>query len=604
MDDYRPLAPQGEGDPHPPAVREAAPPSLAGLLLSEKLTIAAVLPVLLGLGVVFCASLVAQYRAESLVMVEPREAHLVEQSTVLEHLRVDAELLQTEAQLIESQATLEAVAGALGLGHDAEFAGDAQDRPSVLAMLRQWIADALFRLSGDRPAPEALPALPHQNVPVASVAATSLERHVSASPIGKTYLIAIDVTSSDPVKAAIIANSVADHYIADRISSRIETSEAASAAIHSRLTELGERLRRGEMALAQFKAKTGLLQTLSASGSPAPILQHELSDTSTQLNDARSLEAKLAAKLAQLTSAKGGGASGEALASPLIQQLREQEATLAAQYAQITTRLGPNHPTTKETEHALAAVRGQIGNATSDIRRSVAADLAGVHGQEQLLQARLAALRTRISGEAGEEAQLASLQSDVDSSRSVYEAFLARFKATTEQRHLEQPIATVVSTARVPQRPYSPRLGTLVPGIIGMSVFGAAGAGLLRGWLRRGYWSPSRVAAELGVREVVTLPAVPRPSRRRRAIAGTSEPPCQPGSAVRRSVEQPHLPAVFRRPRHRCPGDVLGAERRKDPSRRCAGRADGIARQAYAVGGLRSLQGFDRSRRSDGTWFE
>ena len=284
----------------------------------------------------------------------------------------------------------------------------------MLAMLRQWIADALFRLSGDRPAPEALPALPHQNVPVASVAATSLERHVSASPIGKTYLIAIDVTSSDPVKAAIIANSVADHYIADRISSRIETSEAASAAIHSRLTELGERLRRGEMALAQFKAKTGLLQTLSASGSPAPILQHELSDTSTQLNDARSLEAKLAAKLAQLTSAKGGGASGEALASPLIQQLREQEATLAAQYAQITTRLGPNHPTTKETEHALAAVRGQIGNATSDIRRSVAADLAGVHGQEQLLQARLAALRTRISGEAGEEAQLASLQSDVD----------------------------------------------------------------------------------------------------------------------------------------------------------------------------------------------
>lgn len=140
-------------------------------------------------------------------------------------------------------------------------------------------------------------------------------------------------------------------------------------------------------------------------------------------------------------------------------------------------------------------------------------------------------MRARIAGEAGADAHLASLQADVESSRTVYEAFLARFKATTEQRHLEQPIATVVSMARVPQQPYSPRLRMVVPGLIAMSAFGAVGAGLLRAWLRRGFWSPSRVAAELGVREVVTLPALPSTARpqppapgRQRQLANPATP--------------------------------------------------------------------------------
>ena len=272
-----------------PAVLSGWQPSVLTTIWSEKQACAAVFVVLLGVGVIFGALLVPQYRAKSLIMVEPHQARLVEQSTVLEPLRIDTELLQTEAQLIQSQSTLEAVASALQLGDDPEFGGGTQLGPGRLARFRQIVTDFLFDLTG-YPAKRVanLPSVHLQDAPVTTIAATRLAGHVKASPVGKTYLIAISATSWDPAKAAIIANSIAEHYIADRMSSRVEISEAASAAIHARLTDLAERLRQGEMALAEFRAKSGFVDTLSASGTSAPILQQELSATSSQLNDARS----------------------------------------------------------------------------------------------------------------------------------------------------------------------------------------------------------------------------------------------------------------------------------------------------------------------------
>ena len=509
MADVPPPAPPGGAET--PGVLGGWQPSVLATLRAERLTCAAVFAVLLGAGAVFSALLVPQYRAELLVMVEPQQARLVEQSTVLDPLRVDMEMLQTEAELIQSPGTLEAVADKLRLQDDAEFGGTAPDRPGPLATLRPMIADLLFALTGypPRPAASLLPAVP-PDVPVSSMAALRLARHVTASPVGKTYLIAIAASSADPVKAAIIANSVAEHYIAARNASRIDMSAAASAAIRSRLAELGEKLRQGEMALADFKAKSGLVETLSASGVSAPILQHELSDAAAQRAEATSRELLLASRLGQLSGRNAGAASAEALASPMLQQLREREAALAAELARASARLGPNHPTARENERALGAVRAAIAAALDDVRRSVAGELAGTKERERLLEARLATLRARMSTEATEEAQLATLQADVASSRTMYEAFLARFKATAEQPHLEQPVAAIVSAARVPQLAYSPRLALVVPGFLGVSMFGAAAAGVLRAALRRGYRSAARLAAELGLREVVALPA-PRP---------------------------------------------------------------------------------------------
>lgn len=511
----------------PPPQGAWQPPSVLTTLWSEKTTFVAAFLFLIGLCVVFCGLIVPQYRAETLVLVEPRQARLVEQSTVLDAQHVDLEFLQTEAQIIQSPHTLEAVAAALRLQDDPEFRGSTQASPDALAQLHTLVGEAVDQVTGyRRPAAPASDPGTAQEIPVTSAAALSLARRVTAAPVGKTYLIAVTASSSDPVKAARIANSLASHYISDRISSRVEASEAASAAIQSRLNELEERLHRAQVVLAEFKARTGLMQTLSAAGTPTSIRQQELSDVSAQLEDARSQELRLASKLQQMTNTSARNAN-EVMASPLIQQLRTREAVVSGESAQLAARYGPNHPRTHEIDEQLAAIRGEIARAVEDIRRSVAGELAGVHDREQSLKARLAALRGRMSAEGGAEAQLATLQEDVASSKAVYETFLARFKATTEQRHLEQPVAAVVSSARVPRSPVSPRNLFLLLGTIGVSVFGAAGAAFARARLRRGFQAPSQLAAELGVPEVVALPAV------REAAPGMGNAGCDPTRAVR-----------------------------------------------------------------------
>lgn len=66
--------------------------------------------------------------------------------------------------------------------------------------------------------------------------------------------------------------------------------------------------------------------------------------------------------------------------------------------------------------------------------------------------------------------KLQELQRDADANRNIYEQFLSRYKATSEQRQLQTSQTKVVSVANPPTRPTRPPLSIILVGLALASV--------------------------------------------------------------------------------------------------------------------------------------
>src|SRR5262249_31885805 len=74
-------------------------------------------------------------------------------------------------------------------------------------------------------------------------------------------VITISVTWTDPVRAAQLANAVADALVIDQLEARFESAKRASGWLSDRITELRQQLRASEDAVADFRSTHGLTRT-------------------------------------------------------------------------------------------------------------------------------------------------------------------------------------------------------------------------------------------------------------------------------------------------------------------------------------------------------
>lgn len=474
---------------------------------SERLVFSAAFALLVVIGAVLLVNLTPQYRAEALVLIDPRQTRVVEQSAVVEPQHIDASAVQTEAEIVRSPRTLGAVVRTLRLEDDPEFV-----KPPALGPIK-----ALHRLReslwGGDPHDETLdPGSAAGDPPPWSpekAATVALANHVAAMPVGRSYLVSITARSYDPEKAAEIANAVAEQYVQNRLEDKVARAQGASILIQSRLEELRAKLFRAQVATAKFKARHGLVESLSAAGTTTPILRQEIADSNAQLLVAQTERIVLESKISQMET---GGTdipkTTDVLSSPLVQQLRSHEGALIRKEAELATEYQSNHPKMREARNELAALRNQIHLKISEIYDALKNDLSIVREKERLLESRLEILKARMSDEAAAQAQLSKLEQDVRSSETLYNTFLERFKGTAEQRHLEQSDTAVVSAATAPLKPATPRTWLVLAGILGAASSGSVLAALGRSRLRRGFLSALKLRSALGTPQVAVVPHV------------------------------------------------------------------------------------------------
>ncbi len=415
----------------------------------SKLFLALVLAVLIATLVVTLRT-PPLYMATATVLIDTRSQRLLDSQAVLAGLPADAATVDTEVELLRSRQLADRVVRALRLDEDAEF--DATGRefsPGEVASLRR-----------------------HEAV------VDAVQRRLEISRVGLTYVMNIGFNSSDPEKAARIANAFAETYLRDQQEAKLDATRQANGWLGERLDALRAEVIEGETAVERYRSANGLM---SASG--ATLTEQEISGYNTQLATVRAQqaedEARLSTARAQLADGSTGDDVGEALQSTVVQQLRTRRAEVSGRVADLTSRYGPRHPDRQRAEGELADVDAQIQAEIVRIVSNLEARVQVARQRTASMQASLGGARRTLALNNSAGVRLNELERNAEASRTLYQALLDRYKQTTSQAGLATSDARIVSRATVPVDPTSPDIGVnLMLGLILALGAGAAGVAL------------------------------------------------------------------------------------------------------------------------------
>src|ERR1700732_2098620 len=180
------------------------------------------LAVLVGMSIF--VSLTPRYTGTVAILIDPKTPGSLGPGTDFGGaMVVDSTKIASIGSIIQSSAVLERVVKSEKLYDDPEFGFV---RPSFLARL-------LPMLPGFRDADPSA----HRTDPIAT-ATGRLRQATSVVRDGFTYIINVEVNSSDPVKAARLAQAVSEAYLTDQLQAKYEAARRGLSWLFGRLAEL------------------------------------------------------------------------------------------------------------------------------------------------------------------------------------------------------------------------------------------------------------------------------------------------------------------------------------------------------------------------------
>jgi polysaccharide biosynthesis transport protein len=412
-----------------------------------------------------------KFTATSTVMLDTRKEKVTDTEAVLSGLPADSSAVDTEVEILKSRQLAERVAKALKLDQDPEF-NPSLAKPHGIHIVTHAVKSFLGQATPTTVSTNPIVAQEQHEAIVDRVLS-----HLSVRRDGLTYVISINYESVDPPKAAMIANKFAELYLLEQMEAKFEATQQATQWLNSRLGELRNQVMTDDAAVQQYKIANNLL---SASGTS--LTEQEISNFNQTLAQAKAQvaedEARLNTAKQQMARGSTGEDVGEALTSPVIQQLRSQRAEVSARVADLQGRYGERHPEMLKAKRQLSDIDNQIH---AEIQRII----SNLDAKAQVSRQRAAALAGSLGGakgtlEANNRAtvRLNELERTAEASRTLYESYLNRFKETSTQQGIEQSDARIVSKAKIPTAQSSPNVGrNLMLGLI--LALGAGAAGVL-----------------------------------------------------------------------------------------------------------------------------
>jgi len=437
---------------------------LAGLLWQRKAMIASAALICAVAAAAVGKSLTPRYSATAQLYVDPRELQLVDRELTPRAQDVSglAMVVESQARLITSNSVLLRVINDTHLDKDPEFGGDSKGAiASVLGLFGLELHS-----TGGTEAKE-----------VSAAVLEALNRHITIRKTERSFVVDVEVWSTDPAKAAMLADALANAYLAESKSSQAIAARRATTDLSGRLKELQARLRNAENALAVYKAQNNFIGTQDAL-----LSDQQLSASNQRLAAAHALTLDAQARFDQIEASRHAtsdpGAVAEALQSPTIANLRAQYAEARKKYAELTAELGPLHPALRQMEKQVDDLKRTINEEVDRIEQSAKNDLARARDYEASLNKALETQKRQSVALSQASVRLRELEREVDASRDVYQAFLKRSRETEEQESLNTSAARIIGEATVPQRRTFPPAMSLIA-MVGF-LFGALAAA---GWI-------------------------------------------------------------------------------------------------------------------------
>jgi uncharacterized protein involved in exopolysaccharide biosynthesis len=386
------------------------------------------------LALAFIALMPKRYTATSEILIDPRGLQVVQNDITprSQNNELSIAVVESQIRVVASEATLREVIRRLQLDRDPEFV-----EPGMLGRLADLVST---RTAGD---PAELRAL------------RALIRRTDARRALRSFVIEVNAESSDPVKAAAIADTIASVYLETEVAARAETARRAAAAVTGRLRELAGRVQEAERAAEQFKVRNNLVGTRGQF-----VSEQQLTELNNRLIAARGLAAEQQARVDQIRrlvqSNADPAAIAEAVQSPVITSLRAQRGEVEREEANLRATLGDRHPRVVAVREETRRYDRLIGDELRRLVTAVQGEAERARNTERALASELETLKATAVRRDDALIRLRELERDVESNRGVYEAFLVRARELQEQGSVDTTNTRIIGKAVVPRRPGGP----------------------------------------------------------------------------------------------------------------------------------------------------
>ena len=407
--------------------------SLWHVLLRRRFVCLAVIVLSIMAGLLI-ASRPARYTADGTLQVRPGSAnkYKVQVSEIMGGGDSD-DRIDSEITILQSRTLYTKVAEQLHLAANKEFAG---------------------KLAS----PNASMQDPHVQAEVIA----HLRKAIAVERTPKTQILTIRCTSTSPLVASEIVNTLVNLYIEHIFETGYGSTQRAAKFLTRQLDDLKDQVLQDQKQLVDLQSKLGVVGFDDNHNLITSQLE-DLARASGTANVQRIIaEAKYRILQDERPDLIDGGASSisasglSSSSSSLIQSLRATRAELATQYASVSEQFGPNYPQTKRLKAQLAEAERQTANEEERILEQAKVSYEAAQRNQSLTSAALAASQKAAFQKRNDMVNYQILLHDYQANRTLYEGLLQRLREAGVVSGLESGEVELVDLATLPVTPVGP----------------------------------------------------------------------------------------------------------------------------------------------------
>ena len=379
------------------------------------------------------------YTSTVRVQIDRNVMRIVEGGNVTPLEGADPEFLRTHYEWILSRALSERVASALDLGSDAGFF-----KPRDFSFTR-----FVRELISGPPSPQP------------SVNREAMEKRASAiilgsrslRPVPGSRLVDISYADPDPDRAARIATAYGEARIAANIDKRFQANAHAKTFLEDQTQQLKVRLQETENALLEFAEREQIVIVTEK----ASIAESNLAAANASLGSLIAERIRTEQVWRQVDEAKLINLP-QLLTNGTIDGLRQRRNLLLAEYQEKLETFKPGYPAMVQISNKIAEIDRQLAAEVKTLQSSYRSAYEAALNQEEAMKKRVDLLKSEVLDLQKRSIQYNILKREVDTTRSLYNGLLQRFKEVDVASGVGANNIFVVDRAQVAGGPSEPQL--------------------------------------------------------------------------------------------------------------------------------------------------
>src|SRR6266478_6921713 len=458
----------------------------------------------LTVGVSYIVFVPTLYKSSARILLDRSVTRYLQVNKIADDPTYDEAEIASQIYILSSESIAVPVVRSMNLAHDPEFVGSPRQTGGPIDKIQSLVKQLIGWNS-------------HANAaidPDAALEETAVENFLKRLMVYRediANVISVTFASEDPNKAANIANTIADTYIATTLETKLRSTKMVSQWLQDRLIELKAQAIDADLALQNYKIANNLVN--SGKGS---LSSEQLSNLNAQLTNARVAVGEAKARLDGAQQMAGEGMMSKS-ATENLTKLRSEYRDVTAKISELEASVGPGH-------FAVVKLRKRMEDLQKSIKEEeqrIAVSYANEYQIAKMRETELAATMAQQLGEAGTSSQaqvkMRDLESSADTLRNLYNSFLQKFKEinTIQTETIPVQNARILTKAAPPQHKSSKKAAAVLAGSIMVGLFLGAGAAMAREWAADVFRTPQAVEEVTGI-PCVVLPMV-QPNRERTA---------------------------------------------------------------------------------------